>query len=93
MFLEVYNYDGWYEEGDISVMPRLEGEEEVKKGKGIKILTKNKLLTRIPVLLAQINAGNKSFKLRNEIRQIIQSSHYNNGNAHLRQQRCNNKRT
>ena len=38
-------------------MPPLEGnEEEVKEGKGIKILAPNKLLTRLPVLLAQINA-------------------------------------
>ena len=40
-------------------MPLLEGdEEEVKEVKGLKILTPNKLLTRIPTLLAQIKAGN-----------------------------------
>ena len=40
-------------------MPPLEGdEEEVKEVKGLKILTPNKLLTRIPTLLAQIKAGN-----------------------------------
>ena len=32
-------------------MPPLEGEEnEVKKGKRLKILTPNKLLTRFPIL-------------------------------------------
>ena len=53
-------------------LPPLESdEEEVKGGKGFKILTPNKLLTRLPVLLAQINAGNNSHKLKNEIKQIL----------------------
>ena len=52
-------------------MPPLEGnEEEVKEGKGLKVLTPNKLWTRLPILLAQIKAGNNSDKLKNEIRQI-----------------------
>ena len=35
-------------------MPPLEGdEEEVKEGKGLKILTSNKLLTRLPILSGQ----------------------------------------
>ena len=46
-------------------------KEEVKEEKGIKILTPNKLLTRLPVLLAQIKARNDSCKLKNEIRQIV----------------------
>ena len=32
---------------------------------GIKILTLNKLLTRLPILLVQIKAGNNSNKLKN----------------------------
>ena len=41
----------------------LEGdEEEVKEGKGLKNLTPNKLLTRLPILLTQIKAGNNSYK-------------------------------
>ena len=60
------------ENNDIPDMPPLEGdEEEVKEGKGLKILTPNKLLTRLPTLLAQIKAGNNSYKLKNEIRQIL----------------------
>ena len=56
---------------DLSNMPTLEGnEEEVKEGKGLKIIVQNKLLTRIPILLAQIKAGNNSSKLKNEMRQI-----------------------
>ena len=48
-------------------MPPLEGDE----GKGLKFLTLNKLLTRLPTLLAQIKAGNNSNKLKNEIRKIL----------------------
>ena len=51
-------------------MPPLEGDEKVKEGKGLKILTTNKL-NRILILLAQIKAGNNSYKLKNEIRQIL----------------------
>ena len=46
------------------------GEEEVKEGKELKILTPNKLLTRLPVLSAQIKAENNSYKLKNKIREI-----------------------
>ena len=50
---------------DIPDMPPLEdGEEEVKEGKGLKILTTNKLLNRFRMLLAQIKAGNNSYKLK-----------------------------
>ena len=53
-------------------MPPLEGdEEEAKEETRIKILTLNKVLTRLPVLLAQIRAGNNSYKLKDEIRQIL----------------------
>ena len=53
-------------------MPALEGEEEVKKEKGLnKIFTPNKLFTRLPLLLAQVKAGNNSYKLKNEIRQVL----------------------
>ena len=33
----------------------LESDEELKEGKGLKILTPNKLFTKLPVLLSQIN--------------------------------------
>ena len=36
-------------------------------GTGLKVLTPNKLLTRVPILLAKIKAGNSSKKLKNEI--------------------------
>ena len=44
-------------------------------GKGLKILTKHQMLSRLPILLAQIQAGNNWSKLKNEIRQIIYSLH------------------
>ena len=44
-----------------------------KKGKGLKILTNKQMLNRLPILLAQIQAGNNSKKLKNEIRQILYS--------------------
>ena len=43
------------------------------KGKGLKIMMSNQLITRLPILLAQKKAGHNSQKLNNEIRQIIYS--------------------
>ena len=40
---------------------------------GLKILTNKQMLNRLPILFAQIQAGNNSIKLRNEIRQILYS--------------------
>ena len=40
-------------------------------GSGLKILTKKQMLSRLPILLVQIQAGNNSTKLKNEIRQIL----------------------
>ena len=44
-----------------------------KKGEGLKILTNKQMLNRLPILLAQIEAGNNSIKLKNEARQILYS--------------------
>ena len=44
-----------------------------KKGEGLKILTNKQMLNRLPILLAQIQAGNNSIKLKNEVRQILYS--------------------
>ena len=41
-------------------MPPLAGDEELKKGKGINVLTQNKLLIRLSILLEQIKPGNNS---------------------------------
>ena len=42
-------------------------------GSGLKILTNKQTLNRLPILLAQIQAGNNSTKLKNEARQILYS--------------------
>ena len=44
-----------------------------KSGKGLKILTTKQMLNRLPILLAQIETGNNSIKLKNEARQILYS--------------------
>ena len=43
------------------------------EGKGLKILTPNQMLSRLPITLAQLKAGNNSEKLKNEIRQLLYS--------------------
>ena len=40
-------------------------------GQGLKILTPNQMLSRLPISLAQLNTGNNSEKLKNEIRQLL----------------------
>ena len=42
-------------------------------GSGLKILTPQQMLARLPILLAQIKAGNNPRKLKNEIRQLLYS--------------------
>ena len=58
---DVYDYEEWYKEklDDLTVKG---DKEEVKEEAGMKILTSNKLLSRLPVLLAKIKAGNNSYK-------------------------------
>ena len=43
-------------------------KENQQKGQGIKILTPNQMFNRLPIALAQLQAGNNSNKLKNEIR-------------------------
>ena len=54
-------------------MPDLESEESTIKRKGLKTPTPNQMLSRLPISLAQLNAGNNSEKLKNEIRQLSYS--------------------
>ena len=49
------------------------GSDTSKIGEGLQILTNKQMLNRLPILLAQIQAGNNSNKLKNEIRQILYS--------------------
>ena len=77
LFLDDYDYDDWFVPpvaGDEKVPPMSlpEGEEDEKtEEKGLNVLTPNKLLTRLPILLAQIKAGNNSCKLKKESKQIL----------------------
>ena len=43
------------------------------KGEGLKILTNKQMLNRLPISLAQIQAGNNSKSFKNELRQILYS--------------------
>ena len=51
----------------------LEFSNKIKSGQGLKILTPNQMLSRIPIALAQLKAGNNFEKLKNEIRQLLYS--------------------
>ena len=44
-----------------------------QQGQGLKILTPNQMLSRLPITLAQLKAGSNSEKLKNEIRQLLYS--------------------
>ena len=48
-------------------------ENKELSGSGLKILTNKQMLSRLPILLAQIQAGNNSTKFKNEIRQVLYS--------------------
>ena len=56
--LEIFNYLG-------------EISNEQTEGKGLKILTPNQMLSRLPITLAQLKPRNNSEKLENEIRQLL----------------------
>ena len=82
--LKGYDYNGWFTEEELDdkrlegdeeeldyLPPQEDDEEKVKEQKGTKTLTSNKLSTRLPILLAQIKAGNNLYKLKNVLRQIL----------------------
>ena len=59
-------------------IPELESEESAAQrrnqgGQVTKILTPEQMLSRLPISLAQLKAGNSSEKLKNEIRQLLYS--------------------
>ena len=51
----------------------LEFDKQKQEGQGLKILTPNQILSRLPISLAQLKAGNSSEKLKNKIRQLLYS--------------------
>ena len=44
-----------------------------QSGQGLKLLTPNQMLRRLPISLEQLKAGNNSEKLKNEITQLLYS--------------------
>ena len=48
-------------------------ENILQKGSGLKILTPKQMLSRLPILLAEIQAGNNPKQLKNEARQLTYS--------------------
>ena len=77
-----FNIDRLYEERykdeqpDTTDMPDLESKESAAQkrnqpGRGLKM--PNQMLIRLPISLAQLNAGNNSEKLKNEIKQLLYS--------------------
>ena len=61
-----------------NIMSDLESEESGaqkrnRKGRGLKRLTQQQMLSRLPISLAQLKAGNNSEKHKNEIRQLLYS--------------------
>ena len=51
----------------------LEFNKQNQSGQGLKTLTPDQMLSRLPVTLAELKAGNNSQKLKNEIRQLLYS--------------------
>ena len=51
---------------------------EDQEGSGLKILTPSQMLSRLPITLAQLKAGNNPEKLKNEIRQLLSSLYRSN---------------
>ena len=68
------------EQPDTTDMPELEEESAAERrnqqGQGLKILTPDQMLSRLPITLAQLKAGNNSQKLINEIRQLLYSLYH-----------------
>ena len=64
-FSNDYDSNGWSSES-ANVVSKA-------KGASLKLLTNKQMLKRLPILLAQIQAGNNSDQLKNEARQILYS--------------------
>ena len=50
---------------------KLNPRKRKNTGTGLRILAPNKVLARLPILLAQIKAGNYSDKLKHKVKQIL----------------------
>ena len=54
----------------------LELNNQNQLGEGLKILTPDQMLSRLPITVAQLKAWNNSQKLINEIRQLFNSLYH-----------------
>ena len=59
----------------LKIVKKINFNKKIQKklGGGLKILTPDQMLSRLPITLAQLKAGNNSEKLKNEIRQLLHS--------------------
>ena len=59
----------------VKIVEKILEFDQLKQQQGhvLKILTPNQMLSRLPISLAQLKAGNNSEKLKNEIRQLLYS--------------------
>ena len=55
------------------MMSEAKAKAKATKGTGLKILTPQQMLQRLPIALAQVNAGNNSESVLSEIRQTVNS--------------------
>ena len=58
---------------DQSIAERTKMRRQNQEGQGLKTLTPEQILSRLPISLAQLKTGNNSQKLNNEIRQLLYS--------------------
>ena len=62
-------------------MPGLENEQSAEQNQeeqGLKILTPDQMINRLPISLAQLTAGNNSEQLNNRMRQLLHSLYRSN---------------
>ena len=55
------------------VKKTVEFNEKIQSGGGLKVLTPDQMLSRLPITLAHLKAKNNSEKRKNEIRQLFYS--------------------
>ena len=60
----------------VDIVEKILEFNEQQEGKGLKILTPSQMLSRLPISLAQLKAGNNSEKLKNETRQLLYSLYH-----------------
>ena len=65
---ETSNKEGMSDKEELTDIPPVPPVGDEEEGKGLQVLTPNKLLTRVPIVVAQIKARNNSYKLKDEIR-------------------------